>query len=49
MTVDEALKIIIPKLKEFELCAENNGSKNGRNWIHLDNIQRKGQWRVFDI
>lgn len=31
MTVDEALKIIIPKLKDFELCAENNGSVNRKN------------------
>jgi hypothetical protein len=46
MTVDEAMKIITPKLLEFELCAENNGSKQKRNWIHLQSRQVRGKWGV---
>lgn len=50
LTVDQAMKIITPKLKEFEMCAENNGSVTKRNWIHLQNrILPDGKWRVFNI
>lgn len=48
MSVDDALKIIKPQVTTLELSAENNGSSNGRNWIHLDNRQRKGKWVVFN-
>jgi hypothetical protein len=48
LSVDQVLKLIAPKLNEFELCGENNGSANGRNWVHLDSVMRKGQWRMFN-
>ncbi len=47
LSVDEVMKLLTPKLAEFELSAEDNGSKAGRNWIHLDTLKRTGQYRVF--
>jgi len=49
LSVDDTLKLLIPKLKEFELSAENNGSINNRNWIHLqDGKMKDGTYRVFN-
>jgi hypothetical protein len=47
---DAAMKLILVKLKEFEMCSENNNSKNGRNWIHLQNRKVRNQWGInYDI
>lgn len=48
---DEAMKLIKPKLAEYQMAAENNTIANGRTWVHLQNRQMKsGQpWRIFDL
>lgn len=48
MTVDEVMNFLRPKLEEFELSAENNGSEQKRNWVHLDTEKRSGVYRVFN-
>lgn len=49
MTVDQAMELIKPKLAEFKMSAENNGSKNNRQWLHLQNRpMADGTYRVFD-
>lgn len=48
MTVDAAINKLLPKLAEFQLSMEQNGSKFNRNWIHLQNLpMADGQYRVF--
>lgn len=47
--VDDVMRQITPELPTFQLAAENNGSHNGRNWIHLQSHALNGvQWRVFN-
>ncbi len=47
---DQSMKEIIKKLKEYEMCSENNTIKNGRNWIHLQNRKVRNQWGInYDI
>lgn len=48
MTVDEFLAKLEPLCPKFCLSGERNGSVVGRNWIHLENRQKKGQWRLFN-
>jgi hypothetical protein len=44
------MKLILIKLKEFEMCSENNTIKNGRTWVHIQNRKVRGQWGInFDI
>lgn len=37
VSVDTAQSRIVPKLESLGLRMEQNGSKVGRNWVHLDN------------
>lgn len=48
MSVDDFLSKLEPLLPKFQLSAERNGSKVGRNWIHLDNMQRGGIWKMYN-
>lgn len=49
ISVDEVMKLIAPKLNSFQLSAENNGTVNGRNWIHLQSRPLSGMpWRIFN-
>ncbi len=48
MTVDQAMALIEPKLTEFQMSAERNGSAVKRNWLHLQNRQVGDCWRVFN-
>lgn len=48
---DQAMALIKPKLKEFQMSAENNTLANGRKWVHLQNrpMPKGDPWRCFDI
>jgi hypothetical protein len=47
---DQAMKLIKPKLAEYQMSAENNTIANGRTWIHLQNkCMSDGKWRVFNL
>lgn len=49
LSVDEVMKLITPKLEEFKLAAENNGSITNRNWVHLQSRPLPdGSYRVFN-
>lgn len=48
MTVDEFYTFMKGKWTQVELAAENNGSKQGRNWIHVQNKKVKAGWAVFN-
>ena len=49
MDVDSVMAQITPQLENFQLAAENNGSHNGRKWVHLQSRPLLGiQWRVFN-
>lgn len=49
-SVDEVMQLIVPNLNQFQLAAENNGSVNGRNWIHNQSrpMPTGLPWRVFN-
>lgn len=49
MSVDNAMRLIGPQLSTLQLAAENNGSHNGREWVHLQSRAMPGiPWRVFN-
>jgi hypothetical protein len=49
LNIDELMKIIQPRLSEYQMAAENNSIKNGRTWCHLQNkILSDGTWRVYN-
>lgn len=46
--LDETIEKLIPKLADFNLSMEQNGSKYKRMWIHLeDKPKSDGLYRVF--
>jgi len=48
LDVDYCVEKLIPKLNEFKLSMELNGSKYQRNWIHLqDRPMSDGNYRAF--
>lgn len=50
MDIDTLMNLIKPKLSVFKMAAENNNSKNGRTWCHLQNrILSDNTWRIYDI